>query len=332
MSATAPTTPQRVLIIGLGRIGQGYDYSLPADRHVFTHARAFSQHPGFTLIGGIDPDATARNKFTAQYGAPAFPDLAAAATLTPDIIVVATPTFQHLTTVRSALACFRPAALVCEKPLAYDPADAETLLACCAARGCAVYVNYMRRTDPTTAALRERLADGRIAAPLKGIVWYAKGLYNSASHFVNLLEDLLGPDPELLHCSPGRTGFHGDPEPDFTLRFARGEVTFLSVRVEDYFHNTMEWISPAGRLRYERGGAVTEWTPRSPASAPGEHAMLGSASETLPGDFARIQSHFTDALAGALTGRATPICTGTKALATLRLLHQIQSCPQVIRP
>jgi predicted dehydrogenase len=332
MSATSPIAPQRVLIIGLGRIGQGYDYSLPADRHVFTHARAFSQHPGFILIGGIDPDATSRNRFTTQYGAPAFPDLAATTTLKPDVIVVATPTSQHLTTVRLALACFRPAVLVCEKPLAYDPADAEALLDCCAARGCAVYVNYMRRTDPTTATLRDRLADGRIAAPLKGVVWYAKGLYNSASHFVNLLEDLLGSDPEILQSSPGRTDFQGDPEPDFTLRFARGDVTFLSVRVEDYFHNAMEWISPAGRVRYERGGAVAEWTPRSPASVPGEHAMLGAASETLPGDFARIQAHFTHALAGAMTGQPSPICTGAQALATLRLLHQIQPCPQAIRP
>ncbi len=310
----------RTLIVGLGRIGQGYDYDLPAADHVCTHARAFSLDPQFRLVGGVDPDAGARDRFTTRYGVPAFATVAEAAALAADLVVVATPTEHHLSTVETVLEHGRPAALVCEKPLAYSLDEASRLLALCRAQACAVHVNYMRRADPTTAALRARLRDGLIATPLKGVVWYSKGLYNSASHFVNLLEDLLGAEPELMQCTEGRLSPNRDPEPDFALRFAHGTVAFHALRAEDYFHNSMEWFAPNGRLRYERAGAHVEWTP----TAPDQPGGLAGVAERLPGDFARIQAHFTAALALALAGRPSPVCSGDQALATLRLLAQLQ--------
>jgi hypothetical protein len=36
-----------VAILGLGKIGMGYDKGLRGDTHVYTHARAFDLHPGF---------------------------------------------------------------------------------------------------------------------------------------------------------------------------------------------------------------------------------------------------------------------------------------------
>ncbi|RXK53007.1 Gfo/Idh/MocA family oxidoreductase [Oleiharenicola lentus] len=319
-------SPWRTLIVGLGRIGQGYDYDLPASEHVFTHARAFSQDSQFRLVGGVDPDAGARQRFTTRYGAPAYASVAEAAVSSPDLVVVATPTEHHLSTVETVLDHCRPVALVCEKPLAYTLEEATRLLELCRAHACAVHVNYMRRTDPTTAELRARLRNGRIASPLKGVVWYSKGLYNSASHFVNLLEDLLGAEPELQQCTEGRITPTGDPEPDFTLRFAHGTVSFHALRAEDYFHNSMEWFAPNGRLRYERAGANAEWF----ATAPEQPGGLAVAAERLPGDFAHIQAHFTRALALALAGRPSPVCSGDQALATLRLLAQLQPFPNPV--
>ncbi len=320
MTAPAPTPRWSVLLVGLGRIGQGYDYDLPATEHVFTHARAFSLDPHFKLVGGVDPDAGARARFTARYGAPAFSTLDAAAGCTPDVVVVATPTENHLPAIASALSLFAPRALVCEKPLAFTVEEAARILKISRARNCPVYVNYMRRTDPTTAELRARLGDGRIATPLKAVVWYSKGLYNSASHFVNLLEALLGPEPEFVHGEAGRITPTGDPEPDFTLRFAHGTAAFHALRAEDYFHNSMEWLSPSGRLRYDRAGALVEWQAAAPAVLGG----LDPVAERLPGDFARVQAHFTAALAQALAGATTTLCTGEQAFATLRLLADIQ--------
>lgn len=323
MTTSPRSSRRRVLIVGLGHIGQGYDYDLPASEHVFTHARAFSLDPHFALVGAVDPDAFARERFTARYGTPAFATIAEASGTIPEVVVVATPTELHLATVEAVLATCHPRTLVCEKPLAFTLAEATRLLDLCRQRGCAVYVNYMRRTDPTTAELRARLRDGRIAAPLKGVVWYSKGLYNGASHFVNLLEDLLGTEPDLLQAGEGRITPTGDPEPDFTLRFERGTVSFHALRAENYVHYSMEWFSPNGRLRYERAGASADWIPVSPGG-------LAAVSERLPADFTRIQAHFTAALARTLAGGSTSICTGAEALGTLRLLEKVQPFPVTV--
>jgi hypothetical protein len=42
-----------VIVIGLGRVGWGYDLNGPETCR-FTHTNAFQSHPGFELIGGVD--------------------------------------------------------------------------------------------------------------------------------------------------------------------------------------------------------------------------------------------------------------------------------------
>eukprot|EP01034_Spumella_vulgaris_P001888 gene1888-2467_t len=168
MTPSAPAPAQRVLIIGLGQIGMGYDLSLDPAQHILTHARAFARNPAFVVVGGADPSPEARAKFAHHYGAPAYADVATAVHETqPNLVVVATPTAQHLETVLAVFAAGRPRVLVCEKPLAHTVADGRAITEACAQNDCRLYVNYMRRSDPTAAALRAHLADGRIATPLK---------------------------------------------------------------------------------------------------------------------------------------------------------------------
>src|SRR4026207_202026 len=57
-----------VMIVGLGRIGMEYDLELDPSRYVYSHARAFSQHPAFRLVAGVDPAPERRRMFEAAYG------------------------------------------------------------------------------------------------------------------------------------------------------------------------------------------------------------------------------------------------------------------------
>jgi hypothetical protein len=61
-----------VLLVGLGRIGVGFDIGLDGQKHISTHARAFSLHPKFQLIGGVDPDLQSRQMFERNYQCKAF--------------------------------------------------------------------------------------------------------------------------------------------------------------------------------------------------------------------------------------------------------------------
>lgn len=315
----------RVLIIGLGRIGMGYDLGKDKAQHVLSHARAFEMHQDFQLAGGVDPDSERRKLFEEHFNCPGFSDLESGMRmLKPDVVVVATPTTQHAATVQQVLAIGRPRAILCEKPLASSLTDAIEMLESCRQKECALYVNYMRCADVTVAEIRKRLDTQAILKPLRGVVWYSKGLYNSASHFVNLLQHLLGDVIDVNVFGNSKQQIGEDPEPDFRLKFSCGEIHFIAANAGSLFHNTMEWITPNGRLRYERAGAMTYWEAASSDAVYSGYTLIGTHAEQLPADFQRVQWHVADQLAASLAGNNARICTGEEALRTLNVITHIQ--------
>jgi predicted dehydrogenase len=316
-----------VLIVGLGQIGLGYDLKLDSAKFALTHARGFARHDAFHLVGGVDPSSERRGLFEAHYTAPAFADVRSAVAETqPDVVVVATPTASHCPTVRELIQAGHPKAVLCEKPLAYEIGEARELVDLCAAEGCALFVNYMRRSDRATAEIKRRLDDGSIGVPEKAVVWYSKGIFNNGSHFLNLMQFWLGDVIEFQVAAPGRLWDGRDPEPDVALTFARGtKAYFLAAREENYSHYTMEFIATNGRLRYERGGEEVLWQKTGADPAVEGYTVLDAAVETIPTGLAQAQWHVADQLAVELNGRSGRICTGSEALRTLETLVAIEA-------
>lgn len=315
----------RVLLVGLGRIGMGYDLRCPASL-VLTHARAFTQHPRFELVGGIDPDPAQRRTFVAVYGKPAYADIAEAPSeSSPDVVVLGMPTSLHAAQLTAVLQHTTPRAVLCEKPLSYDFGEARAMVAACQGRGVRMFVNYMRRSDPGALEIRDRLRDGRIRGPLKAIAWYSKGLLHNGSHFFNILAFWLGPMLEARIISNGRLWEGLDPEPDALIRFTGGDVVLVAAREEEFSYCAIELLATNGRLRYDRGGDVIAWTPRVDGVQSTGCRELSYEPQPIATGMDRYQWHVTDRLAAALDGEASEICTGAEALTTLECLHTIIS-------
>lgn len=314
-----------VLLLGLGNIGMGYDFEAPSGTHVLTHARAFHEHSGFTLAGGVDADPLKRERFQTCYGAAAFADIdSALASVQPDIVVIATPTASHRNVVEDVLRIHKPQAIVCEKPLAYELADARAIVAACAAKACALYVNYMRYSEPGALAVKQRLLDGDIDVPVKGVVWYSKGVFNNGSHFLNLLQSWLGEVLEVRVYDSGRCWDGIDPEPDFHVSFSRGGVTFLAAKEENFSHYTIELVAPNGRLRYEQGGALIQWQAAVDDLLCAGYTVLETSENTIKSDYARALWHVAEQLNLSLQGKSAHICSGNEALSTLEVLNAIK--------
>jgi len=278
------------------------------------------------LAGGVDPDHARRRVFEAHYGAPAYVDIASAmSALQPNVVVVATPTAIHGQTVQAVLRAGQPAAILCEKPLSFEIGEARDMVDACAERGCSLYVNYMRRSDHGVIEIKHRLSKGQIGGPVKGVVWYSKGLFNNGSHFLNLLQYWFGDVTGFRIFEPGRLWDGLDPEPDLAISFAHGTVYFLSAHEEDFSHYTIELVAPNGRLRYEQGGGEILWQGRIEDTTCDGYTILDAAGETIKSDFARVQWHVADQLAASLHGRQAQICTGTEAMQTLEILAEIRS-------
>lgn len=298
------------LLVGLGDIGMGYDFGPEAGR-VLSHAKAFGTHPRFRLVAGVDPDSGRRELFTKSYGRPAFETVEAAAGQAAELVVVATPTALHADAVRRLLRR-RPKAVLCEKPLSYDPLEARAMVEACSDAGAALYVNYVRRSDPGALEIRRRLVAGEISGPVKAVVWYSKGFLHNASHFFNLLEGWLGParGGRVFDRGPSSPGPDGDP--DVLVRFERGSAVFVAALGSARSFHAVELQAGNGRLRYDDGGARIEWFPAG--GAPGE--IIASGMD-------RYQWNVATQLASALDGNPAEICTGAEALGTLSRMKEI---------
>lgn len=316
----------RVLVVGLGQIGLGYDLELDPDAYVLTHARAFHTHQGFQLVGGVDPSRQRRELFEKSYRCYSGDDLAVALRQTePDVVAIAAPTQQHGAVLRSVLEQAKPRLILCEKPLSFNLDEARSMVAACKARSCLLYVNYMRQSEPGALEVKRRLMQGLIGIPVKGVAWYTKGLVHNGSHFFNLLELWLGEMKGFKIIEPGRLWDSVDPEPDFQVTFDHGTVNFLAAREECFSHHEIELVAQNGRLRYEQGGRKIVWQAAVNDPAVEGYTVLSSVCETITSESNRSQWHVANQLAACLAGRNADVCSGAAALRTLESLTAIKA-------
>jgi predicted dehydrogenase len=313
-----------VILAGLGQIGMGYDKALDPARFVTTHARAFSQHPEFHLLAGVDANPDLRREFEAGYKCGSYPGIdSALESRAADVVVIALPTHFHGHALEQILAHSRPLAVLCEKPLAHDVAGAEGMVRSCEERGISLYVNYMRRSDPGVVEVRRRLDAGLIATPVKGRVWYTKGWLHNGSHFFNLLEYWLGPMKAFKVLQTRQEEDENLADLDVWVAFERGEITFLAAWEEAFSHFEIELFSRNGRLRYGSDTRHINWQATQANERFAGYIALAGEVEEIPTMRERYQFQVADQLALSLKGLPAHLCTGADALKTLTNMRKV---------
>lgn len=134
-SATIPSAPLRVGIVGLG-MGS-------------VHLEAFAGLPGVEVVALAGKEVERRTQLGAQYGVPVLLDDWEALVALPDldIVSIATPNALHHPITMAALAAGKH--VFCEKPLALDTAQAREMVAAAIEhdRVLEVAFNHRRRAD-----------------------------------------------------------------------------------------------------------------------------------------------------------------------------------------
>ncbi|MEI4280328.1 Gfo/Idh/MocA family protein [Klenkia terrae] len=128
------------------------------------HARAIARSGGvLAAVVGSTPERSraAADRLGAESAADDLDQLLATDV---DVVHVCTPNATHAPLVRAVLAAGKH--VVCEKPLAVDPAEAAELTALAAAAGVVATVPFVYRFYPTVREARARVADGR-TGPLR---------------------------------------------------------------------------------------------------------------------------------------------------------------------
>lgn len=253
--------PISAAVIGLGAIGMEYDLSRP--ELITTHARAYSIHPGFSLVAGVDTSSAARSDFKEYYGAQTFSDIEEMLEQTqPQLVSVCVPTELHLPLMEILLS-YGVRNILCEKPLAMSEAGANRLNALIAKHKARVAVNYMRRFLPECEKIKALFSEtstplssenfGRVES---GVIWYTGGVINSASHFIDLMLWFFGPASSIRLLNYYSS--EQDPRCDFQVLWPDKTLVFLSHINQEYSRNEFELTATGGGVRYLESGGVIE--------------------------------------------------------------------------
>lgn len=312
-----------VVILGLGEIGMGYDKRLRGVTHVYTHARAFDLHPGFSIVGAYDPTPRKRTEFHTKYKKPAFSSVDKMfKEVRPEVVVVASPTSEHKKSVAAALSEKNVKAILCEKPLAANLEDSSKIVQACKKKRKALYINFIRRADPGILEVKRRIESRRIKGPFKAVVWYSKGLLHNGSHFVDLMSFWFGPIHGVSLMAKRKKLWEDKYEPDCRFDFESGSVAFLAAKEKNFSHYTFEIVAQNGRLRLETDGKILWQAAESNPYFSGRR-KLNPFPETICGNMDRYQLNIAEHLYRALLGKKHALCFGSEALTSQKWISKI---------
>jgi len=311
------------LIIGCGNIAGGYDADRSApQRPPLTHAGAYLRNGGFVLTAGVEPDTKTREAFLHRWGiARGFGSMAelSGELETIDVVSICSPTPSHRADLAEALR-LRPKVVFCEKPLASSVADAQTIVADCAAARTTLIVNYNRRWDPRVAEFREQLKSGEWGAlrSVSGI--YNRGVCNNGSHMVDLLHLLLGELTLRSTGKPVQDGLPGDPSIPLALDTASGVPVYISCgNAGDYSLFELQIVTERGILMMEDGGLFWRIRRARPSPVFRSYRSLGAGGRRVRGGLQEAMMRAVEEIANLARGPGAPSSSGPNALAALRI-------------
>ena len=332
--AAASQSPARmpVVVIGAGAIGR-------------SHAERVLRRPDMVLAGLADPAPAAR-EFAVRLGVPWFAnhqDLLQQ--LRPAAAIVATPNAMH---VQAGTDCLRAGvAVLVEKPIADDPAEAKRLCDAAAQTDVPLLVGHQRRHSPALRRAKELIDAGTLGRPVCATVmasWMKPAAYfelawrrskGGGPVLINLIHDidmvryLLGEVQQVqAMASNAVRGFEVEDTASASLRMANGAL--VSLLVTDTAVAPWNWDLGAGEAaHYPQQPVDAHYISGTDGSLTLPHLRLwrylGAKGWYEPLTMSHTPLHRGDPydaqlshLRDVVEGRAQPVCSGVDGLRTLQ--------------
>lgn len=311
-----------VIIIGAGKIGAFYDS--PGSPHVLSHGHAFSSHPGFRLVGFVEPQPDMGRVAAERWGGKAFANLdEAVGASSIDVVVVAVPD-EHQSSILNDLRKRSVRLVLVEKPFTRSLEQARLAHEQFSQRNVAMVVNYSRRFLPQFQALRARISRefGRL---MRGTAYYGKGSLHNGSHLVNLLIFLLGKlsvralldKPLLDYTAEDATG-------SALLETGEGATVALwavDSRVVTIFE--LDLVFEHARVRITNGGRVLEYQSVVSDPAFSGYRIFGPAT-TVQTELLQALKYSRDNVWDVLQSRQPSMSSVEDALETHRICAELR--------
>jgi UDP-N-acetyl-2-amino-2-deoxyglucuronate dehydrogenase len=308
------------------------------------HFRALSHHAERAeLIAVCDSDPDRLAEACTTTGAAGYQSLQALlAELTPDIIVLASPSGLH--PVQTELAAASGCHVMCEKPIATRFDDGVSMVDACEQAGVHLFVVKQLRYNPTIQLLHRALHQGRfgeVSLVDVDVFWTRPQAYydrdawrgtraldggaflNQTSHYVDLLTWLLGPVGSVqgYMATLGRD-IEVEDSGVLSLQWTSGALGSMSVTMLTYPENLRASMTIAGsRGTAVLGGKACDeievWRFDETYESDDEIAVLNQQTRAFYGD-----GHlaYYDNVLDVLEGRAEPATDGREGLKSLEVI------------
>lgn len=312
----------RVAIIGAGRRGErrGGAYGIAE-----AHAAAYEACPATVIVAAADINEENLRPFLAEHQIPrGYRDYREMlARERPDIVSICTwPQLHAEMVIAAAQAGAR--GILCEKPMALTLAEADAMLAACAASGTVLCVNHQRRLGEPFRLAKEIASSGAIG-DLVRVEGYVGGsnLYDWGTHWLDMFAFLLDERPAQwvmaqvdLHPATTNWGLRVEAHAIVHLQYADDIRGYLEVGVPIKGQPALRLIGTEGLV--ELYGPNTG-RPTLRARLPGEAGWtVPPTSETIH-ERRNFQRAVEDLVQALQTGRE-PALSGRRARATTEII------------
>jgi predicted dehydrogenase len=316
----------RAVVIGCGWIGSEVADDPRADG-IQAHAAAYASCADTELVGVCDADPARAERAARRWGLPRgeqdIGELMAGAR--PQIVSVCTPDATHARVLREVLDCPDVRAVVAEKPLALDLAEARAIVDLASRRGVTLAVNYTRRFIPGHIDAQRRIAAGALGRVVAVQGLYTKGIIHNGSHWFDLARWLVG---EITRVQARRTTLTDpeseDPTCHACMTFAGGQTgVLLGLDERCYTAFEMDVIGTEGRLRIADAGMRLEWFRVASSPHFSGYRTLQSTGDAVTG-FRDAALRVVEDVVVALRTGARPQCNGEDGVAALAAAQAVR--------
>ncbi|MFA6963155.1 MAG: Gfo/Idh/MocA family oxidoreductase [Patescibacteria group bacterium] len=304
----------KALIVGAGKIGAYFD--TPNSKNIITHAHAYTEHPGFKLVGFVDNDTERGTKAAKAWGCRSFKDIDEAfSSESIDVVSVCVPDDFHAEILKS-LMTKSIKAIFAEKPITKTLLEAVEIVKICEERSIALQVNYSRRFVPELINLAEAVKAGEYGNFICGTAYYGKGVMHNGSHMVDLLRMFLGEAGAFEPFARENDFSTDDPSVSGILKINSGNVAFLAIGSKNYTIFELELLFASGRIQIRNSGNDVEiWRVEKSDEFEGYKYLV--KENNLKTSLNRSIYFAADNIFSHLTKKETLLCSAKEAIADL---------------
>jgi len=316
----------RVGIIGLGRIASLYEKDTKARKYYpyLTHAGTFSRHPQTQIVCASDTNAFRRKDFERRWRVHSlyadYEEMLAKEAI--DILCVCTTPEHHDSIIQKAAG--KVPLIFCEKPMGNSLREAQRIDRLCQKTGTRLSVNLYRLFDPSHQAVGRRIQRGDIGAIQRVNCYYGKGLRNSGTHLISLLQSYFGRIAAVRTDALRVLGDTSEPIADFTAVFESGvPCSVQSCDFRNYRLFEMDILGKTGRITLDREGFGFRFFQAQPHRAQMHAKELRTVRSPIQSTVGRAFFYAADNLVSSLRTGRRPLSSSKEYLQTERVVAAV---------